>query len=79
MTPQLFSGSCSSPTHCCLATFPPTHLSTLLVNQSLHPTDSKLNNSLTYSFISFSEYCNSLYFFDIILSVKIVSGELPKK
>ena len=40
MTPTLFKGICKGPTHCCLATFPPTQRSTLLVSQSLHATAS---------------------------------------
>ena len=40
MTPQLLKGSCNTPTHCCWATRPVTHRSTLLVSQSLHATAS---------------------------------------
>ena len=42
ITPQLLRGNCRGPTHCCLATLPPTHRSTLLVSQSLQPTASSL-------------------------------------
>src|SRR5690606_31140179 len=40
ITPTLFKGNCNVPTHCCLATLPPTQRSTLFVNQSLQATDS---------------------------------------
>ena len=43
ITPTLFKGSCKGPTHCCLATLPPTQRSTLLVNQSLQATASRRN------------------------------------
>ena len=39
-TPKLFNGNCNSPAFCCLATFPVTERSTLLVNQSLQATAS---------------------------------------
>jgi hypothetical protein len=39
-TPRSFIGNCISPAHCCRAIFPVTERSTLLVNQSLHATDS---------------------------------------
>ena len=40
ITPTLLRGIWRDPTHCCLATLPPTHLSTLFVNQSLQATAS---------------------------------------
>src|SRR5690606_29021313 len=40
ITPTLFNGNCKGPTHCCLATRPPTQRSTLFVNQSLQATAS---------------------------------------
>src|SRR5690606_19075195 len=43
ITPTLFNGNCNGPTHCCLATRPPTQRSTLLVNQSLAATASNCN------------------------------------
>ena len=46
ITPKLFNGNCISPTVCCIATLPVTHLSTLFVNQSLQATDS---NERTFS------------------------------
>src|SRR5690606_4176392 len=51
MTPTLFKGNCNGPAHCCLATRPPTHLSTLLVSQSLHATASNCNTCSRYSLI----------------------------
>ena len=43
ITPTLFNGNCRGPTHCCLATLPPTQRSTLLVSQSLQATASSCN------------------------------------
>ncbi len=48
ITPQLFNGSCKGPTHCCLATFPPTQRSTLFVSQSLQATDSSFKTASRY-------------------------------
>ena len=51
MTPTLFNGNCNGPAHCCLATFPPTQRSTLLVSQSLQATASSCKTCSRYSWI----------------------------
>ena len=78
ITPQLFRGNCSGPTHCCLATNPPTHLSTLFVNQSLHATASSCNTLATKSckFV-FLEGAIGANWRSTVLSAIIVLGELP--
>src|SRR5690606_33163757 len=56
IAPQLFKGSCRGPTHCCLATRPPTQRSTLLVSQSLEPTASNCRSCSRYSWKCSREY-----------------------